>query len=333
MSQTATPEDPLARPLIDPEADRPLLGMGLFALGIFGFAFVDSVVRLLAAAPPEGYGMALLPVVVLRCLTGFLAVGVAAALTRTWPWKTRRLGLHLLRGGCFVGIMVCLFQTLALLPLFLAYTLFFTAPVLIVLLSALLLGERLSGTRLGALGLGIVGVVVSQDLLSQDRLSLDPENLNDDAVWGVAAGLGAALFYAAMVLITRFMGRRETFASLMFYSLAVPFVVLLIPAALVWEAWPTLEEWGLLLVAGLAGGLCLSLIFTGIRLAPAGQVAVLEYSGLIWGALVGWWWFGDVLQPHQILGAAIIMGAGLLVAAPHLILAMRGGLAWWHRRR
>jgi drug/metabolite transporter (DMT)-like permease len=48
------------------------------------------------------------------------------------------------------------------------------------------------------------------------------------------------------------------------------------------------------------------------RLAPANRVATFEYTGILWSPLWGFLFFAEVPRLTTVIGAALIIGAGLL---------------------
>ena len=54
------------------------------------------------------------------------------------------------------------------------------------------------------------------------------------------------------------------------------------------------------------------LLSQGYRLAPANRVATFEYTGILWSPLWGFLFFAEVPRQTTVLGAALIIGAGLL---------------------
>jgi drug/metabolite transporter (DMT)-like permease len=48
-----------------------------------------------------------------------------------------------------------------------------------------------------------------------------------------------------------------------------------------------------------------------LKLAPAAVVAPFQYTLLPWAVLLGWMFFGDLPRPAMLLGAALIIIAGL----------------------
>ena len=50
-----------------------------------------------------------------------------------------------------------------------------------------------------------------------------------------------------------------------------------------------------------------------LKLAPASVVVPYQYSMIVWAVMFGYFVFGDVPQPPTIIGAAIIIGAGIYI--------------------
>jgi S-adenosylmethionine uptake transporter len=74
-----------------------------------------------------------------------------------------------------------------------------------------------------------------------------------------------------------------------------------------------LEHWALTSLMGLelfVGGL---LIIAAYRNAPAIIVAPMQYSQIIWAALLGWLVFDETMTPMMIVGIAVIIAAGLFI--------------------
>ncbi|TGS36004.1 DMT family transporter, partial [Mesorhizobium sp. M1D.F.Ca.ET.184.01.1.1] len=54
------------------------------------------------------------------------------------------------------------------------------------------------------------------------------------------------------------------------------------------------------------------LLSQAYRMAPANRVATFEYTGILWSPLWGFLFFAEVPRETTVLGAALIIGAGLL---------------------
>ena len=122
-----------------PNPDRRILLLGIAsAMGASCFFSInDSAIKFLSG------GYALHQIVLIRSFIGMavmLAV-VMASSAGLAAFRTKRLGMHLLRGGFVVTSNFCFFLGLAALPLADAVALFFIAPLLITALSVPMLGE------------------------------------------------------------------------------------------------------------------------------------------------------------------------------------------------
>ena len=63
-------------------------------------------------------------------------------------------------------------------------------------------------------------------------------------------------------------------------------------------------------VGSLAGNLCVN---RALRLAPASVVTPFSYSMIVWGLLFGWLFLGELPEALALIGAAIIVAAGLAI--------------------
>jgi drug/metabolite transporter (DMT)-like permease len=69
----------------------------------------------------------------------------------------------------------------------------------------------------------------------------------------------------------------------------------------------------LLIGVGVLGGLAQFTLFDGMKRAPASVVAAFEYTSLIWSFILGYLIWSDVPRREVFLGAALIVGAGLII--------------------
>jgi drug/metabolite transporter (DMT)-like permease len=76
---------------------------------------------------------------------------------------------------------------------------------------------------------------------------------------------------------------------------------------------PSLGSLSLFLVAGCISVCALLCVNRSLKLAPASHVVPYQYSMIIWAVLFGVVVFGDVPSPATLVGAAIIIAAGLYI--------------------
>ncbi len=137
--------------------------------------------------------------------------------------RTKRPGVHLLRGLIYTATMVCFVWGLTLLPLAEATAIAFVAPLFVTLLSVPLLGERIDPPVLVASLVGFVGVLIVV------RPGGDAFQL------GAMILLAAAVFYALMMVTARRYGANEHLWAMVFYMTAVPLVLTGLSLPWVWQ--------------------------------------------------------------------------------------------------
>jgi drug/metabolite transporter (DMT)-like permease len=64
---------------------------------------------------------------------------------------------------------------------------------------------------------------------------------------------------------------------------------------------------------GLAGGVAQLALTGALRFAPVSLVVPMDYSSLLWASLLGWLVFGQLPTTWTLLGAPIVIAAGLLI--------------------
>ncbi|MGM0782765.1 MAG: DMT family transporter [Pseudomonadota bacterium] len=215
--------------------------------------------------------------------------------------RTRRPGVHLIRGLIYTGTMGCFVLGLTMLPLAEATAIAFAAPLFVTLLSVPLLGERVDGPVMAASLLGFVGVLV---IVRPGGESFHP---------GALAMLGAAVFYALLMVTSRRYGGREHLWAMVFYMNLVPLVIAALTLPLVWQT-PYPEHWPAFLAAGVFGVGATACITMAFRHAPAAIAAPFDYTAMLWAVLLGWWFWGEMPDLWVFVGSALIIGSGLAIA-------------------
>ncbi len=242
-----------------------------------------------------------------------LALATPALLLACWTARSemiqvrgRDLGLMLL-----IGLTMALYQLcfLAAIPLIgVAVTTLVTlctAPAIIALLAALLLGESLTKRVIVALLAGITGTIV----LSW----ADPSATNNQTatITGVALALVAALGYSIMTLCSRALAGRYHPLQPMTIGLGAG-AAMLLPFALasgITLSYPA-TGWALLLYLGLIPtALAFVLFLTGMRHTTATVASIVTLLEPLTATLLAWVLFGERLGPWGLVGAALLLGA------------------------
>ncbi len=231
------------------------------------------------------------------------------------PWGLRSpfRAVYLVLGALIATAILFLFWGLTYLPLANNVALFFVEPLLLMLLAGWFLGERIPWRLWAAVGVGLAGalVIIRPNWALYGAASLLP--------------LASAAAYAGYLAVTRAFTQRhaaEDAVGMQFWiglSAAGLFgLSFLLGPLFGWEAftlhyWPTGRQWAGLMAAGAVAALAHVLISMAFRRAPASTLASFQYLEILSASLLGWWVFNEIPDRFTILGALIIMGAGLYV--------------------
>mgnify|MGYP001175029476 CR=1 FL=1 len=217
------------------------------------------------------------------------------------PLRTSRPGLMLWRAIVNSVCMLGFFMAISLAPLAEVTALGFTAPIYVAILAIFFLGERLGLQRWSAILVGFIGVFVV----------LRPGFQNIGL--GQILVLGSALGWAICLIMIKILGRTESSVTITVYMSIMMTPMLLGPALYVW-VWPTLEQWGLLVILGILGGLGQMGMAEALRLAPTHVVMPVDFTRLIIVSLFAYLAFGEVPDAYVWLGSVMIFGSTAFIA-------------------
>ncbi|MEM6304018.1 MAG: DMT family transporter [Pseudomonadota bacterium] len=290
---------------------RPGRAIALKLGAVFLFMVMAALIKSASEEVPPGQAV---------FFRSFFAIPVIGL----WLWQTGHLrdGLvpqnligHVWRGLFGTSAMALTFAGLALLPLPEVTAIGFATPMFTVILAALMLGERFRLFRLSAVALGLVGVLI----MLAPRLSLGGGTLGDAAAFGALCVLGAALLRALVQIQVRRLVHTETTAAIVFYfsltasvlSLATWPLGYVLPA-LAWND-PNLSALALVIGAGLMGGVAQIMVTSSYRFGSASMLAPFDYASMLFAVLIGWIVFSEVPTLPILLGAALVIGGGVLI--------------------
>jgi S-adenosylmethionine uptake transporter len=300
--------------------NRPAAGIFFVLAGMTAISINDMLIKQLSGGYP------LHQIVFTRSAIGIVFSLMIVQLEGGWQiLRTKRPGLHALRGLMVVISNMAFFLALAVIPLADATALFFAAPLFITLLSIPILGEKVGALRMGAVIVGFAGVILMQrpwasaDALDAPRVVLLLPVL-------------AAVTYALLQLMTRKLGATTAASAMAVYIQATFIVVSLAFFAVAGDgrfaegsengsvqfllrawSWPPQADWVFFIGLGLNSaviGYCLSAAY---KLADAATVAPFEYVGLPLAVFWGWLIWSDLPDWEVWTGMALIVGAGLFV--------------------
>ena len=184
---------------------------------------------------------------------------------------------------------------------------YYFAPVFVILVSPIVLGEKLTKKKLCC----AVGAVVGMLLVSNVLFLENGEN----GLLGIFFGLMAAVLYASVMILNKFMkgltGLETTAAQLGVAAvILLPYTVLTAaePFSAVWASVPAIS-WILLAFVGIVHtGVGYLLYFSAMKKLPAQTVAVLSYIDPVTAILLSAVILRETMSVPQMVGAALILG-------------------------
>lgn len=271
-----------------------LLGVLLMLLGDFMFTLNDAMGKWLVTTYAVGQ------VVFVRSIGAFLLLGPMIAKQGVGQlFRVQSPGLQVLRVICLTADTVLFFAAVAYLPLADVLTFYMAGPIYVAALSHFLLGEKVGWRRWIAIVLGFCGVLIA--------LQPSSASLSWPAIFALG---GSAAFGLTLILGRRLRGTSDT--TLVTWQTLAALIVGGIMSFTTWQT-PSAPEFGAMLLLGVVSCIAHLLITRSLKLAPASLLAPLQYSMLVWGILFGFIFFDDVPSQHMLIGAVIIVLAGLFI--------------------
>ena len=290
--------------LPDRPEGRPLRGIAFKLGSVALFTAMASLIKATAPQVPPGEAVFFrsffaIPVILVWLLW---RGDFPAALATRDP-----LG-HVWRGFAGVLSMTLGFWGLGLLPFPEVTALNYAAPILVVIFGAMFLGERIRAFRLMAVALGLAGVLI----VLAPRLTVGGGATTPGETLGAVVTLGGAVFAAlAQVFVRRLTLTEETAAIVWWFSvIASLFALLTLPFG--WVL-PGPRDAAFLVAAGLLGGLGQIFLTSAYRHAEAGLVAPFDYASMLLAVAIGWFAFAELPTRQTLLGAALVIAAGILI--------------------
>ncbi|MFO7759476.1 MAG: DMT family transporter [Roseovarius sp.] len=216
---------------------------------------------------------------------------------------------HFWRGFVGTAAMGLGFAALGLLPLPEVTALGYAAPLLVVIFAAMFLDEQVGVVRIAAVALGLAGVLI---VLAPRLTALSGPTVETmEAVGAMLALTGAICAALAQIYVRKLVQTEETSAIVFFFSItAAGLSLLTIPFG--WVI-PTGPEVGLLVLAGLLGGLGQIFLTSSYRFADASVVAPFDYASILLAIGIGYFIFGEVPTGTMLSGASLVILAGIVI--------------------
>ena len=268
-------------------------GIALMIAGIFLFAVNDTLGKWLVATYSVGQ------VLLVRSLA-------ALALLVPFIWRDRasfaaapRPGMQAVRALFATVEVACFYWAVAYLPLADVMAYYLAGPIFVTAIAGTVLREPVGWRRWSAVIVGFLGVLVC--------LRPGSAALSAPALIALA---GSFTFSLSMIATRSLRGTTDTVLVTTQTAAALVFGAALAPIG--WVT-PSPRDALLLTLLGMVAMVAHVCVNRSRKLAPASTVVPYQYTTIVWAVLFGYWVFGDVPDAAMLLGAAIIIAAGLFI--------------------
>lgn len=288
--------------------DGPQNTLGIIALlaSVTAFSLMDAVAKLLVETYPP-------LLVVWARLFGNLLILLVILRGRTFrSLRSRNPLLQIGRAAAQISSLILFFFALRWIGLAEATAIGATGPAIITLLAALLLRERLGMRRIIGISVALAGAMI---IIRPGAGVFQPAAL---------LPLAAAVTYSFGAIFTR-MARADSVQTSLLWSVGIGSILFTIALPFFWEpiAWRHVLPF---MALGVLGTIGQALLIRAFSLAEASAIAPFEYSVLLWAGLWGWLMFDTLPDGWTIIGALVIVVAGLYIWLREYRLARAGKL-------
>lgn len=229
-----------------------------------------------------------------------------------WLWpkhgrsllKSERLFTQVGRSLILLIDTLLFFFGLTMLGLAEATAIFFTVPLLVLLIAIPLLGERVTVSTVVAIAVGFMGTLIIV------RPGIDDLGSAESGI-GALCIFGSACCAAIYNVTTRRLSGNDPLQVTLFYTAMVGAITTSIFVPFFWQMPASSMVWIGLLSIGLFGGMAHSLIILAHKYAPATTVAPFMYSQIFWALALGWLIFEDLPDFPSYFGGVIVICSGL----------------------
>jgi drug/metabolite transporter (DMT)-like permease len=224
---------------------------------------------------------------VIFCYIGLRRVGA--------DWKGSNRKLLLMRGLFGTTGLYLFFLTLKEIPLASAMTIQYLSPIFTTVIAIFLLKENVKILQWFFYALAFVGVLMIEQFDSRITFVY--------LVIGIASAFCSGVAYN----LVRTLREREHPLTVVLHFQLVGFIIGLIFIFFEWQT-PRGWDWFYLIIIGATSQLGQIFLTNAFQKERAASVAIVSYTGLIYGLLIGWSVFGEVQATESLLGMLLVVG-------------------------
>jgi len=266
----------------------------LAAGGFFMFVCMDSTAKYLGTVMP------ITQAVWGRFFFHFLSLVIFFIIFRPKINLKKNFKTQIIRSILMVTATFFMFQSLQRFDLVDIYVVFFTAPLIVSLLSAYFLKDILTLKGVALMLLSFGSIIYS---LGPSMKILSPE-----LIFPIVPPICWALYQFFTKVIS---GDNDPFAAI-FYTAILGAIIFSSYMLFNWEPLDKNIYWIYLIFLGLAGFISHSLIIYAIQLSNLSFVTNFQYSQLIWSTIINFFIFGVPVDINKFVGVLGIILFGIL---------------------
>jgi len=260
-------------------------------LSTLAFSLANVIVKQISHIPA-------MEVVFFRCLfaSSFCFVGLYRAGA---DWKGSNRALLLARGIFGTTALYFFFLTVQNTPLASAMTIQYLSPIFTSVIAIVVLSERVKAIQWLFYAMAFAGVLVIEQF--------DPRT----SLFYVAIGILSAFCSGVAYNLVRSMRDREHPLTVVLHFQLVGVVAGFFSLFFNWKM-PQGWDWFWLFMIGVFSQLGQIFLTNALQREKAAGVAIINYTGLIYGIFFGVFVFGEQLFPVTLLGMVLVVGGVLL---------------------
>ena len=266
----------------------------LSGTGFFMFVCMDSLAKYLGGVMP------ITQAVWGRFFFHFIALVIYFFIFKPKINLKKNFKIQILRSVLMVTATFFMFNSLQRFDLVDIYVVFFSAPLIVAMLSAIFLKDVLSLKGLLLMVMSFGCIIFS---LGPSMKVLSPE-----LIFPLVPPLCWALYQFFTKLIS---GNNDPFASI-FYTAITGAIIFTIYVSLNWAPLEKNSYWLLLILLGLAGFISHFMLIYAIQLSNLSFVTNFQYSQLVWSTVINFIIFGVPIDINKIYGVIGIIIFGIL---------------------
>jgi drug/metabolite transporter (DMT)-like permease len=190
------------------------------------------------------------------------------------------------------------FTAVVHLPLAEVTAISFVRTLFTTILAILFLKEVVGVRRWSSVIVGFIGVMVI--------VRPEPENINAYALLAIAS----AFFVSSINIVMRKLSQIENSSTIMVYQSIIVTLAMAGPAIYLWVM-PTWDEVFFIVVIGSLMSLMQWIFIQAFKVGEAAAIAPMEYSRLLYAAVIGIVFFAEIPTLWTLTGAVIIIASTL----------------------